>query len=100
MYGSFLCSGYRVFPGGKEMPGRDADPSPLLVPWSRISSYTSTLPMGRTACTESHCLCKGALYLFTFMYDDLLLVILHFAEIPSTSVCSAAMRIQYILIFE
>jgi len=27
-------------------------------------SYTSTPPMGRTACTEPQCLCKGALYLF------------------------------------
>jgi hypothetical protein len=25
---SLLCNGYRVFPGGKERPGRDADPSP------------------------------------------------------------------------
>ena len=25
---SFLYNGYRVFPGGKEQPGRDADPSP------------------------------------------------------------------------
>jgi hypothetical protein len=25
---SFLYNGYRVFPGGKEWPGRDADPSP------------------------------------------------------------------------
>jgi hypothetical protein len=31
---SLLYNGYRVFPGGKEWPGRDADPSPLLVPWS------------------------------------------------------------------
>ena len=31
---SLLYNGYRVFPGGKERPGRDADPSPLLVPWS------------------------------------------------------------------
>ena len=23
-----------VFPGGKEGPGRNADPSPLLLPWS------------------------------------------------------------------
>jgi len=27
-----LYNGYRVFPGGKERPGRDADPSTLLVP--------------------------------------------------------------------
>ena len=29
-----LYNGYRVFPGGKERPVRDADPSPLLVSWS------------------------------------------------------------------
>jgi len=28
---SLLYNGYRVFPGGKERPGRAADPSPLLV---------------------------------------------------------------------
>jgi hypothetical protein len=26
---SLLYNAYRVFPGGKERPGRDADPSPL-----------------------------------------------------------------------
>jgi len=31
---SLLYNGYRVFPGGKERPERDADPSSLLVPWS------------------------------------------------------------------
>jgi len=63
---SLLYNGYRVFPGGKERPGREADPSP---PSSTVVmkeySYTSTPPMGRTACTEPQCLCKGALYLFT-----------------------------------
>jgi len=29
---SLLYNGNRVFPRGKERPGRDADPSPLLVP--------------------------------------------------------------------
>jgi hypothetical protein len=62
---SLLYSGYRVFPGGKERPGRDTDPSP---PSSTVVmkgySYTSTPPMGRTACTEPQCLHKGALYLF------------------------------------
>jgi len=33
---SLLYNGYRVFPGGKVRPGRDADPSPLLVPRSII----------------------------------------------------------------
>jgi hypothetical protein len=31
---SLLYNVYRVFPGDKERPGGDADPSPLLVPWS------------------------------------------------------------------
>jgi hypothetical protein len=29
---SLLYNGYRVFPGGRKWPGRDTDPSPLLVP--------------------------------------------------------------------
>jgi len=30
-------------------------------------SYTSTPPIGRTACTEPQCLYKGALYIFTYL---------------------------------
>ena len=60
---SLLYNGYRVFPGGKERPGRGADPSP---PCSAVVmkgySYTTTPPVGRTACTEPQCLYKGALY--------------------------------------
>jgi len=45
---------------GKKWPGRDADPSP---PFSAVVkkeySYTSTPPMGRTACTEPQCLHKS-----------------------------------------
>jgi len=65
---SLLYNGYRVFPGGKVRPGRAADPSP---PYSAAVKkewiYTSTPPMGRTACTEPQCLYKGALYPFTFV---------------------------------
>ena len=50
---SLLYGGYQVFPAGKKQPGRDADPSP---PSSAVvnkeQSYTSTPPMGLTACTE------------------------------------------------
>jgi len=55
---------YRVFPGGKERPERDADPSPpsSAVGNERVELYLYC-PMGRTACTESQCLYKGALYL-------------------------------------
>ena len=60
---SLLYNAYRVFPGGKERPGRDADPSPLSSAVAKKESYTSTPPMGRTACTEPQCQYKGALYL-------------------------------------
>ena len=49
---------------GKEWSGRDADP---YIPASAVvrkwQSYTSTPPMGCTACTEPQCLYKGDLYL-------------------------------------
>ena len=56
---SLLYNGYRVFPGSKERPGRDADPSlPSIAVVMKGQSYTSTPPMGRMACTEHHCLYK------------------------------------------
>ena len=62
---SFLYNGYRVFPGGKERPGRDADPStPSSAAVMEQYSYTSTPPMDCTACTEPQCLYKAALYLY------------------------------------
>ena len=58
---------------GKGRPRRDADPSPTstAVGHERVESYTSTLPMGRTACTEPQCLYKGNLYLFLQATDKL-----------------------------
>jgi hypothetical protein len=52
-------NGYRVFPGGNERPGRDADPSPLLMPWSWNSRAIPLLTLwtvrpvhSLTACTR------------------------------------------------
>ena len=42
---SLLYNVYRVFPGGKQRPGRDADPSPLLVV-KKEQSYTATPLIG------------------------------------------------------
>jgi len=65
---SLLYNGYRVFPGGKERPGRDADPSHLSsAVVMKEQSYTSTPPMGRTACTEPQCLYKGVRYLYLYL---------------------------------
>jgi hypothetical protein len=41
-----LYNGYRVFPGSKELPGRDADPSHLLMPWPRKNRAIPLLPYG------------------------------------------------------
>ena len=73
---SLLYNGYRVFPGGKERPGRNADPSP---PSSAVvikeDSYTSTPPIGRTACTEPQCLYKGALYFCFICFSPVITII-------------------------
>jgi len=34
----------------------------------KAQSYTSTPPMGCTACTEPQCLYKGDLYLYLYLY--------------------------------
>ena len=61
---SLLYNGYRVFPGVKSGRSVTLTPHPLLVPLvMKEWSYTSTPPMGRTACTEPQCPYKGALYL-------------------------------------
>ena len=68
--------------GRKDRPERDADPSPLLVPWSRKSRAIHLLRLwavrpvqSLSACTGVHftlpqCLYKGALYLFTLLDGD------------------------------
>jgi len=51
--------------GVKSSRGVTLTPHPILVPlFMKEWSYTSTPPMGRTACTEPQCLHNGALYLF------------------------------------
>jgi len=57
------------FPGVNSGRGVTLTPHPLLVPLvMKEWSYTSTPPMGRTACTEPQCLYKGALYLTMFIF--------------------------------
>ena len=58
-------------PGVKSGRGVTLTPHPLLVPLvMKEWSYTSTTPMGRTACTEPQCLYKGALYLYLYRKMD------------------------------
>ena len=67
---SLLYNVYRVFPEGKERPGRDADPSlPSSAVVKKEYSCTSTPPMGRTGCTEPQCLYKGVLYILHLTFS-------------------------------
>jgi hypothetical protein len=61
---SLMYNGYRVFPGGKEQPGRDADPSPLLVPWSRKVKAIPLLPLWAVRPVQSLGACTVELYLY------------------------------------
>ena len=59
---SLLYNGYRVFLSWKVRPGRAADHSPpSSTAVKKEYSYTSTPPMGRTACTEPQCLYSTAI---------------------------------------
>jgi len=58
---SLLYNGYRVLLGGKEWQRRVAQPSPLLMPWSRKSSAIYQIPLWVVgpvqnvgACTRVH----------------------------------------------
>jgi hypothetical protein len=53
---SLLYNKHQVFPEGKEQLRHDADPSlPPNAVVMKEYNYTSTPPMGRTACTEPQC---------------------------------------------
>ena len=59
------------FPAVKSGRGVTLSPHPLLMPWSKKGlSYNFAPPMGRTACTESQCLYKGALYLTLPIFSE------------------------------
>ena len=66
-----MGTGY--FSGVKSGRGVTLTPHPLLVLLVKKEySYTSTLPMGRTARTELHCLDKGVLYLLFTIPEEVI----------------------------
>ena len=61
------------FPGVNSGRGVTLTPHPLLVPLvMKEYSYTSTPPVGHTACTEPECLYIGALYLYLGIENQVL----------------------------
>ena len=63
---SLLYDGYRVFPGGKVRPVRDADLSPLLVPWSRKSRAIPLFPLWAVRPVKSLSACTRVQFTLTF----------------------------------
>jgi len=51
---------------GKERPGRDADPSPLLVPWSWKGRAIALLPLWAVRPVQSLSACSRVHFVFTF----------------------------------
>jgi len=105
----YCTTGTGSFPGVKSGRGVTLSPHPIVVPWSRKSRaipllplwavrpvqslsactsvhftfiYTSTPPMGHTACTEPQCLHKGALYLYLYLYSPYGPYSLYRASVP------------------
>ena len=68
---SLLYNGYRVFPGGKERPRRYADPSTLLVPWSRRSIAIRLLPLWAVRPVQSLSACTRVHFTFAFYSTNL-----------------------------
>ena len=67
---NLLHNGYRVFPGGKERPGLDADPSPLLVPWSWKDRAIPLLPLWAVRSVQSLSACTRVIFTLPFGLID------------------------------
>ena len=61
---SLLYNGYRFFLRGEERPGRDADPSPLLVPWQRKSRAIPLLPLWAVRPVQRFSVCTRVQFTF------------------------------------
>jgi len=93
---SLLYYEYRVIPGGKECPGYDADPSPLLVPWSRKSRFISLLPLWAIQPVQSLSACTGVHFTFTFTSPHVLEHVVRWSKWRDvttlrTDICAACM---------
>ena len=62
---NLLYSGYRVYPRGKDRAGRNADPLPLLLPWSRKSRSIPLLPLWAYVLYRASLPVQGCTFTFT-----------------------------------
>jgi hypothetical protein len=77
---SLLYNGYRVFPEGKERAGRDADPSPLLVPLSRKSRAMPLLLLQVVRPVQSLSACTRLTFTFLLLLCLFLYWVIRFKQ--------------------
>ena len=65
-HGRGMWTACYVFPGSKERPGRDAEPSHLLVPWSWKGRAIPLLPLRVVRPVQSLSACTRVHFTFTF----------------------------------
>ena len=65
-----LYNGYRVFPGGKERPKRDADPSPPCVSCSRKSRAIALLPLWTVRPVQNLSACTRVHFIYLYLISD------------------------------
>ena len=63
-------------PGGKERQGRDADPSPPFVPWSRRSKAIPLLPLWTVLPVQSLSACTTVHFTFFFLKKKAIIMML------------------------
>jgi hypothetical protein len=85
-----LYSGYQVSPRSKERPGPDADPSPLLVPWSRKGRAIPLLPLWAVRPVQNLSTCTRVTFTFLFRATFVSLVDVRGTNLSSEITASGA----------
>ena len=67
---SLLYNVYRVFPGDKKRPGREANPHPLLVPWSRKSRAIPIIPLWAVRPVQKLSACTRVHFTYIYLYPS------------------------------
>ena len=89
----FLYNGYRVFLGGKERPGRDADPSPpsSVVGHEKVELYLYS-PLWAVRPVQSLSACTRVTFTFTFFLQISLAVRFEIGIFFISEVCTLVLK--------
>ena len=91
---TLLYNGYRVFPGGKARSGRDADPSPLLVPWSWKGRAIPLLPLWAVGLYRASAPVQGCTLPFLTSIFFLYVIVIYTCRWPKHVVVDECIRFK------